>query len=267
MEAKRAKEANVRRPSRLLSCWLLSACLVLVALPLHAEESQRPAARGLHEIPDGELDLMRGRYIVGDNKALWFGVSMITTWQTQSGQTVQGALRIGMDFRNGSPTITFTPNVNIGLVDADATVATGGRSIDSAGLANASGLVQSVQVAGDGNYAGNATSLLVRDGDVPAWQAGGTSSSVEAGNQAATASASMDGNGARLTINVAGQGVAEQWIRAGSVGQSIRIAGDGQQVSNRLQLELVRQAVPTNALMMSSVAQAIALNQGIGNRP
>ena len=172
-----------------------------------------------------------------------------------------------MDFRNGAPTISFTPNVNIGLADADATVATGDRSIDSAGLNNASGLVQSVQVAGDGNYAGNATSLLVRDGDVPASQAGGAASSVEAGNQAASASARMDGNGARLTINVAGQGVAEQWVRAGSVGQSIRIAGDGQQVSNRLQLELVRQAVPTNALMTSSVARSIALNQGIGNWP
>ncbi len=267
MEAKRAKEASVRRPITVLPCWLLSACLVLGALPLHAEESQRPPARGLHEIPDGELDLMRGRFTVGNNQVLWFGVSMITTWQTQSGQSVQGALKIGMDFRNGAPTISFTPNVNIGLADADPIAASGDRSIDSAGLNNVSGLVQSVQVAGDGNRAGNTTSLLVRDGDVSAAQAGSGASSVEASNQAANASAHMDGNGARLTINVAGQGVAEQWVRAGSVGQSIRIAGDGQQVSNRLQLELVRQAVPTNALMVSSVARSIALNQGIGNRP
>ncbi len=266
MEAKRAKEASVRRPVRFLSCWLLSASLMLMAAPLLAEEA-RPGARGLHEIPDGELDLMRGRYIVGDNKVLWFGVSMITTWQTQAGQTVQGSLRIGMDFRNGTPSISFTPNVHVGLADADATAATGERSIDSAGLGNVSGMVQSVQIAGDGNGASNATSLVVRTGDVPDAQGGNGASSIETGNSAASATASMDANGARLTIGVAGQGVAEQWVRAGSVGQSIRIAGDGQQVSNRLQLELVRQAVPTNALMMSSVAQAITLNQGIGNRP
>lgn len=266
MEAKRAREEKVRRPTRFFSCWLLSACLVLVASPLLAAE-QRPPARGLHEIPDSELGLMRGRYTVGNNKVLWFGVTMITTWQTQGGQSVQGALKIGMDFRNGSPTISFTPNVSMGLADADTAPASGERSIDSAGLNNASGLVQSVQVAGDGNRASNATSLVVRNGDVPATQSGTNGASMESGNGAASVSAGMDANGARLTINVAGQGVAEQWVRTGSVGQSIRIAGDGQQVSNRLQLELVRQALPTNALVMSSVARAIALNQGIGNRP
>lgn len=268
MEAQHAKDANVRRSLPLISSWLLSVCLGLFATaPLLAEE-QRPAAKGLHEIPDGELDLMRGRYTVGNNKVLWFGVSMITTWQTQAGQSVQGTLKIGMDFQNGAPTITFTPNVNIGLADADVAIATGERSIDSSGLNNASGLVQSVQIAGDGNRAGNATSLIVRDGDVADGQGANTgASSMEAANSAATASARMDANGARLTIDVAGQGVAEQWVRAGSVGQSIRIAGDGQNVSNQLQLELVRQAVPTNALVMASVARAITLNQGIGNRP
>lgn len=265
MEAKRAMKENVRRPISYRSAWLLSACLALVASPLLAEE-QRPTARGLHEIPDGELDLMRGRYIVGDNKVLWFGVSMITTWQTQSGQTVQGALKIGMDFRNGAPTVSFTPNVSIVSAEADALPAAGVRSIDSAGLNNASGLVQSVQVAGDGNRAGNATSLIVREGDVPAGQTGATASMAST-NGAATASAQMDANGARLTVGMSGQGVAEQWVRAGSVGQSIRITGDGQQVSNALQLELVRQTVPTNALVMASVARAITQNQGIGNRP
>lgn len=264
MEAKRAREENGRKPISRSACGMLTACMLL-APPVLAEE--RHAGNGLHEIPDGELDLMRGRYIVGNNQVLWFGVSMITTWQTQAGQTVQGTLKLGMDFRNGSPTISFTPNVNIGLADVEASPVAGERSIDSAGLNNASGLVQSVQVAGDGNRAGNVTSLLVRDGDVPASAAGGAGADMEAGNRAATASARMDGHGARLTINVAGQGVAEQWVRAGRVGQSIQIIGDGQQVSNRLQLELVRQAMPTNALMMSSVARAIALNQGIGNRP
>lgn len=262
MDAQRGKEVTLRRRHR--ACCLLAALVALSAMPAWAGET-RPAARGLHEIPDGELDLMRGRYIVGDNKVLWFGVSMITTWQTQGGQTVQGALKIGMDLRNGAPTISFTPNVSIGLADAEA-APTGARSIDSAGLHNASGLVQSVQVAGDGNVAGNATSLIVRNGDVPAMPAG-SAGNASASNGAASASAQVDAQGARLLIGVAGQGTAEQWVRAGSVGQSIRIVGDGQQVDNRLQLELVRQAAPTSALLMASVARAITLSQGIGNRP
>lgn len=265
MDAQCGREGIMRRRHRACGCLLaaLAALAVFAALPATAEEA-RPTARGLHEIPDGELDLMRGRYIVGDNKVLWFGVSMITSWQTQGGQSVQGALKIGMDFRNGAPTISFTPHVSVGLADADA-VPVGARSIDSAGLNNVSGLVQSVQVAGDGNVAGNATSLIVRDGDVPTATGGGANA--VAANGAASASAQMDAQGARLLVGVAGQGSAEQWVRAGSVGQSIRISGDGQQVSNRLQLELVRQAAPTNVMLMNSVAQAITLNQGIGNRP
>lgn len=246
--------------------WMLMPCLLLATPFLHAAERQ-PLGRGLHEIPDSELGLMRGRYTVGDNKVMWFGVSMITTWQTQTGQTVQGSLKIGMDFSKGAPTISFTPNVIMGSASSDAEASPGSRSIDSAGLNNASGLVQSVQVAGDGNRASNVTSLVIREGSAPTLADATSSGTAQATQGAASANAHMDASGARLVVGVAGQGVAEQWVKAGAVGQSIRITGDGQQVGNRLQLELVKQALPTNALVMTSVAKAIALNQGIGQRP
>ena len=162
------KTSTSSASTRRLRAALLGA-LATGTLPVLAQEAPLvPANNGLEEIPDEELGQMRGRYTVGDNRVLWFGVSMITTWQTQAGQTVRGNLDVAIDLRGQRPTVTFTPNVNIseGASDAQTHIASGG-SIDSAGLANVSGMVQSVQVAGDGNRAGNSTRLVVRSGDVP----------------------------------------------------------------------------------------------------
>ncbi len=140
---------------------------------------------------------------------------------------------------------------------------THGRSIDSSGLANASGLVQSMQVAGDGNLARNVTTLTVREGGVPAALSDGAGN-VSAQQGGASATAVLEGNQARLLLQVDGQGLVQQWIRNGSVGQGIALAGDGQIASNQLRLELVRDTVGGNLPLSQNVAQAIALNRGMG---
>ncbi|WP_313442541.1 hypothetical protein [Stenotrophomonas sp.] len=241
---------------------LLIATLVLLpVLPAWAAEGA--PGRGLKEIPDPELNQMRGRYTVGGNNVAWFGVTMISQWQGANGSAVQGALTLGMDFRQGgSPRLTFQPHVQVTTADAPLPT-TSGRSIDSSGLANATGLVQAVQVAGDGNTARNVTTLTVRDGAVPtATDDGNRIAQMQQGG--ASASAVLDGNQARLLLQVDGQGMVQQWIRNGSVGQGIALSGDGQIASNRLQLELVRSTVASNAPLSQNVAQAIALNRGMG---
>ncbi|WP_370564167.1 hypothetical protein [Luteimonas salinilitoris] len=226
-------------------------------------ETARPA-RGLTEIPDTELGLMRGRYTVGNDAVLWFGVSMVSTWQTAAGQTLQGQLDFGFDFSRGTPTVSYRPSVTITAEDAPLPVAQGQRSVDSAGLANVSGMVQSVQVAGDGNVAGNVTSLTVRDGEAPAAIAAAGGRHAEAAAAGMSASAGFDGGEARILLQVDGHGAAEQWIRAGSLGQSIRLGSDGQAVGNQLHLDLVRQSLPANAALDQGVAQAISLTRGLG---
>lgn len=239
-------------------------CAVLLVLPLlPAMGAEHAPGRGLTEIPDPELGQMRGRYTVGGNTVAWFGVTMVSRWQAANGTTLQGTLMLGMDFRQGgAPRLSFQPNVNITIADAPLP-ATSGRSIDSSGLANASGLVQSVQVAGDGNSARNVTALTVRDGDVPTLPAdsGQWLATVQQGG--ASASAVLEGNQARLLLQLDGQGLVQQWIRNGSVGQGIALAGDGQNVSNQLQLELVRNTVASNLPLSQNVAQAMALNRGM----
>lgn len=241
---------------------ILAGVLVLALVPaVHAEEGK--AGKGLKEIPDPELGLMRGRYTVGGNNVAWFGVTMVSQWQAANGALLQGALTLAMDFRKGNkPQVSFQPSVMVTAADAPLPDTTG-RSIDSSGLANANGLVQSVQIAGDGNAARNEVALTVRDGQVPVFADGGVrSASVQ--HDGALATASFDDNQARLTLQLEGVGAVQQWIRNGSVGQSVALAGDGQQVSNRLQIELVRQSLAGNTPLSQNIAQAMTLTRGIG---
>lgn len=245
---------------------LLLGGLLCCAPALAQEAASTPTARGLTQIPDAELGQMRGRFTVGNNQVLWFGVSMISSWQTAGGQFLQGRLDLGFDFSNGTPAVTFTPNVVLTDEQAPMPVPSGHRTVNHAGLGNVSGLVQGVQVAGDGNAARNLTSLTLREGDAPAMAAGAgaASGSLDAASGAASANVHFDGSGARVLLQVAGHGAAEQWIRAGSMGQSIRLTSDGQAVSNQLHLDLVRQSLPATAMLNQNVAQALVTARGIG---
>ncbi len=274
---------------RLPSPRVLSACLAIgmagsVAwAPARADSADGPQAnatqtngarhaRGLTEIPDPELMLMRGRYTVGNNAVAWFGVTMVSSWQTATGQTMLGTLTFGMDFSKPGqvPVITFTPTVTITDANAPMPGTTDGldRSVDASGLANVSGVVQSVQVAGDGNSASNVASLTVRNGSAPGQSPAGGSSgtgvqTAHAGN--ATATAGFDGSSANVLLQIQGQGAVEQWIRNGSLGQTVQLTSDNQTVSNHLQVELVREALASNTQLVQNVGQALQLARGIGS--
>lgn len=237
------------------------------AFPVLAADAGSAPGRKLQEIPDAELGLMRGRYTVGGNAVAWFGVTMISSWQTASGQQLQGALTLAMDFGNGKiPRVSFTPSVSITAADAPLPdTGGGGRSIDGSGLRNVAGLVQSVQVAGDGNRASNALQLTVRDaGAMLDGSSAAASGQARRQVEGASAVAAFDGDAARVLLQIDGQGAVEQWLRSGSVGQRIALAGDGQQAANRLQIDLVRQGVAGNPSLVQNVAQAIALTRGGG---
>ena len=236
---------------------------VALATPVRAETDASPRPFGLREIPDAELGAMRGRYIVGDDRVAWFGVTMVSDWMTTSGQRLQGAMTLGFDLRGARPDVSFEPSVTItdGALPA---VAAGSGQVDASGLANVGGLVQAVQVAGDGNTARNGLSLRIREGAMPAQAGGEGIGSAEATASGAHARAAVDGAGARVLLQVAGQGAVEQWIDARAVGQSIRLTGDGHAVSNRLQLDLVRQGTPASETVHQNLVQAIGMTRAGG---
>ena len=247
------------------SCFVLTVILLAAAPRAHAAD-MAPGS-GLHELEDTELNTMRGRFTVDDNTVAWFGVRMISTWQTADGRLLQGTLALGMDFRGGrgQPVLSFTPSVSITHADAPVPMpaAGGTRSVDGSGLANVGGLLQSVQVAGDGNLASNVTRLTVRDGGAPTATGAGTGTgSANLSDGDANVAVGFDGQSARVRLAIAGQGAVQQWIRNGSLGQSVQLAADDQSVSNQLEIDLVRQSVTANTPLAQNVAQAIGLTRG-----
>ena len=113
----------------------LLATALLLAPALSARAADNAPGTGLHELADTELNAMRGRYTVDDHTVAWFGVTMISTWQTASGQLLQGTLAFGMDFgkAHGQPTLTFTPSVTLTRSDAPVASARGRHRHGSVG--------------------------------------------------------------------------------------------------------------------------------------
>ncbi len=159
-------------------------CAPLLANDAPASDAtDQQTASGIHEVDDSELSTMRGRYVVGDNTVVWFGVEMISSWQTNTGQTLQSAMTIGMNFSKNpnQPQVTFVPTVTITTADAPLPTSTAqsnlSRSVQTGGIANVGGLAQSVQIAGDHNAASNVTSLNIQNGgNVPTTTSSSTSS-------------------------------------------------------------------------------------------
>lgn len=249
---------NTHITCRLILVLVTSA---IAAPALAGPEALPTRAGGLQEMSDAELGAMRGRYIVGDNRVAWFGVTMVSDWATTAGQHLQGAMTLGFDLRGTRPTVSFQPSVTITAGELPAVAGTG--QVDASGLANVGGLVQAVQVAGDGNTARNGLSLRVRDGTVPALSTD-TVTSAELRVDGAQARATLDDGGARVLLQVAGQGAVEQWIDARTIGQSIQLTGDGSRVGNQMQLDLVRQAVPASQSVHQNLMQAIGMTRAGG---
>ena len=252
-----------------------------------AQATNAPAASGLTELTDEEMGDMRGRYTVSNNTVAWFGVTMVSTWQNQAGQQLTSSMKVTMDARTpDKPVVRFQPHVSITTVDVAPPSPDGQREIDNAGLANVTGITQSIQVAGDDNAAHNVAKVTVRDqvpngeGAAPAGAEPAASADVvpaiavpdPVALQATIATASaagmnavaqLDGNAARVLLQIDGQGAVEQWINRSGMGQTIMLSSDGQTASNWMELDIVRNTSQARAGVAQNVAQAIALSRGI----
>ncbi|MBO9718046.1 MAG: hypothetical protein J7507_14905 [Pseudoxanthomonas sp.] len=263
-------------------CIAIGLATAPAALPAWAQQQAEPgatpapAASGLTELTDEEMGDMRGRYTVSSNTVAWFGVTMVSTWQTQAGQQLASTMTVTMDGRQpDKPVVTFEPHVSITAVDAPAPTQapSGQREIDNAGLANVTGVTQSVQVAGDGNVAHNTANITIRDEPAQESAAPAAASVLAPAAQSttiATASANgmsavaqLENNAARVLLQIDGQGAVEQWISGSGMGQTIQLAADGHQASNWMELDVVRNTSQGRTVLGQNVAQAIALSRGI----
>lgn len=206
--------------------------------------------RDLQEVPDGELQHMRGKF-ASNNQVLYFGVEMVSQWQTQTGTTVTAGANLNIDFQaggNGKPVVYYAPTVSVvqqgqGAIQMqnDGTNSVSG----GAGLANVSGVSQSIQVAGKSNRILNGIDMQVNltsasrgGGSIPG-AVGSHAGTVSAtGGDGTIATVSLGNNSLGLDVVVPGQGEVLQQIRNQGMFQSARIGGDLNQIHNTIVMHI-----------------------------
>lgn len=205
---------------------------------------------GMQEIPDSELQQMRGKF-VSNNQVLYFGVEMVSHWQTSMGTTVTAGANLNIDFQagaNGNPVVHYVPTVSVVQQGQGSTPVQNGEANSvsgGAGLSNVSGVSQSIQVAGKSNRIFNGIEMQVnltsaqRSGGSMEGVVSGHAGTISAsGNDGTIATVSLGNNSIGLDVVVPGQGEILQQIRNQGMFQSARIGGDMNQIHNAITMHI-----------------------------
>lgn len=184
-------------------------------------------------LTDPELAEMRGRFLAADNRVMYFGVEMITQWQTTGG-TMAAGLSVGIDRAGRTPSVTFAPTVSI---QGDPGIDSSGSHLVQGNATDRSrGVRQQIQVAGNDNRAANQFDVRIEP------HRGGSTGSeggynVEVRQGAAVVAAGLSNGGRQAGVSMQlGNSRVFQGFQAGNAAQVIQLAGDHQVVNNQLRL-------------------------------
>lgn len=249
----------------------LSAMLICLS-PFHYAHAELPEMSvfaNAQELSDDVLGETRGKF-VSAGQVMSFGIKMVTEWITSTGEVIHASGNLAVNMGSGQPTVRFEPVINVQQVHVAAAVSTTGNNVVNGGngLENVTGVVQTIQVAGNTNGIGNSIGISVTEyeGSDPLPPPGSTTSNLNvttpSGN---TAAVTLANNGLSVNVNVADQGQAQQAIRSlshgnGQVLQSVRLGGDMNQIRNLINLDIQtrNRAVSTSAntqQLLSSLRQ------------
>lgn len=193
-------------------------------------------------VGDARLDTLRGKYVPADASGLatgtivYFGLDMTTNW-TNANTTYAADVdvRLGVS-ASGQPSLTIAttasqrgdgsaaPNDSRtpgAIVGASPTQATG-----------ASGILQAIQIAGNGNAVDNRAALTITAHPVIAGDA------VAGGGTCAACTFVAGPAGIGVAIALPGGNTASQLVGPSGVAQSARIISNGNTVANDLHLVL-----------------------------
>lgn len=281
-----------RRAGRDRHAWAGLLCLGLL-LPAPAPRAAMPDMDWIDQaelVPDHELADMRGRFVLGGD-VTYFGVQMVSTWQTSDGMVMNTGVEWGVDLGGGStdPTVSFfqiSPDDTASSIDPllerqllqEAMVIVNEPvpltpTAGAGGLETATGIVQSVQAAGDDNDIGNDIGLAVVNGDAapslafpqttlgaPHGLTGTTTVEFAAGSKA---TAFVDDNAIGMVLSVPGAGVVLQELRGaqGRAAQHANINGSLNFVRNTMQITFGVDA--TDQPLGANVRSALQLLPGL----
>ncbi len=185
-------------------------------------------------LSDPELAQMRGRFIASNNRVMYFGVEMVTQWQTTGG-TMAAGLSVGIDRGGRQPTVSFAPTVSIegspGTATSGSHDVRGGRGDDTRGVR------QQIQVAGNDNRADNHFDVRIQRHRGGTAGPDGAGYNVEVRQGGAVVASGLSNGGRQAGVNLQlGNSRVFQGFGSGNAQQVIQLAGNQQVVQNQLRL-------------------------------
>ncbi len=224
----------------------------------------------MQEVSDSDLGHMRGKFASND-QVLYFGVEMVSRWQTPTGNLVTAGANLNIDFRGSTPTVQYAPTVTIVQQGAGATSAQSGNTngvSGGAGLSNVNGVSQSIQVAGQSNDIKNGINMQVslssgaQGGSIASAVQGQAGTTSAIGDDGTVAAVTLANNSIVVNVTVPGQGQVMQQIRNQGMFQSARIGGDLNQIHNAITMH-----IGLNTASASGISGAYAALQGLKSMP
>jgi hypothetical protein len=218
-------------------------------------------------VDDDVLSHQTGKY-AGSDMISGFVLSLLSEWQLPNGATAiaQGALSVAQSVTNQVTAQIRTSASVTGGNDTHNTganpnaVATGGQNVA------VNGISQITQVAGNGNAGSNGASIDYSN-SLPQITGGTNQTSAFASNASGniTAGISFANNSINLSLQTPA-GIATQSVvpsnaqQAGAIAQLLQIAGNNQQVANRLALTLQTQQMSAAMIRQSGLLQALRIS-------
>lgn len=218
--------------SALVACVLFAG--LASAAPVPGAGSQMDKKSFIVSLTDPELSVMRGKFLPNNQQVVFFGVEMVSQWQTAGG-TMNAGMTLGIDRSRGVPTVSFQPTVTI--MGTPTQIAANGIVQDGSAQ-DTRGVRQQIQVAGNDNQATNQFQVSVQPYSSAGTTTGGNGLSQVATSQGgATVRAGITGgNQAGVTLQL-GNSTVQQMVGGGNnATQLIQLSGDQQQIQNQLRL-------------------------------
>jgi hypothetical protein len=208
-------------------------------------------------LSDSEMGQERGRFAINGQPILFFGLVMKSSLGPKlgPGDTLSAGVALGVDLSGTTPKVTTSLTW---ATETDASLASPGSSPGSSGaLGNLNGGVgQVVQIAGQGNTAGNSAVINLTT-SAPKF----VPPTVPAGTPCYTLCKSkIDPDGVEVMVSMPGAGSAAQTINPQSIVQAIALDGNLFQAFNSLQIDVqLGPTSPNSVSGLSTVLQAIQM--------
>lgn len=224
--------------------------LMLLSMPVMASASTisdatAPSMEIITRYPmlsDWSLSKIRGKYVDGAN-VVYFGLQLVTRWQDAQDNWMKINSNIGINLKQPNDPFYIKNWSTTGGQLQTGSNSFSDHTVQGQEPSQSNGVLQSIQIAGDGNQVGNQAQVQVGPvGSFPlksgpetglisphlvVCQGGETIGSVDVGT-----------SGVSLSINLPGMGNVSQGLGTGGISQTAQVFSNANQVFNQLTMQV-----------------------------